>query len=204
MATLPLSPSSADKQAVNIYGTIILQTAILRCVTSLRISVLSIELDYLFWAYVFFSCIIISGSTYYYYSLNQQISSGIVFIGFIFISVFFSLRWFSNTGLQLRPPTGNWPPLINYCPDFLTLYTVNNEQVCIDTVGVAETGGISKWSDPTQQDEKYLFHLFTNLTGSTRCKAICQQAKDKKVKWEGIWDGSVCSQTVPPLPGTTP
>ena len=175
-------------------------TDILNDETLLRISVPSVEMDYLFWAYVFFSCVLITGGTYYYFSINQQISAGVMFLGITFISIFFGLRWFSTSGLQLAAPAGPWPPLINYCPDFLTLYEVNGEKVCIDTVGLAQTGGMSKWSDPTQTDERYLFHLFTHLSGGARVKALCQQAKDKMVTWEGVWDGSVCSGNEPPGP----
>lgn len=155
-------------------------------------------MNYLFWFYVFLSCISIAGSAFYFYSKGQPISAGVMFVGLLIASLFFGLRWFPASGETVS--TGPWPPVVNYCPDFLTLTIVNGEQVCVDTIGVAQTGGISKWSDPTQTDEKYLFKIFTTISGAERVKQLCDQAKTKKVTWEGLWDGSVCMGTEPPLP----
>jgi len=156
-------------------------------------------MNYLFWAYVFTSFITITGGAYYFYSHSQEIAAGIMLFGLIITSVYFGLRWFPAPGSQITA-TGSWPPIINYCPDFLTLYVINGEQVCLDTVGVAQAGGMSKWTDPTQQDEKYLFHLFLNTSGADRIKKICDQANTKRVNWEGVWDGAVCMNTDPPQP----
>jgi len=77
---------------------------------------------------------------------------------------------------------------------------MRGEQVCVDTVGVAQSGGMSVWKEPTQTDEKYLFHLFTNQSGATRSASLCAQAKSKGVTWEGVWNGTSCTGVVPPLP----
>ena len=165
---------------------------------TLRISALSLEMNYLFWFYVFLSCVSISGGAFYFYSKRQEVAAGIIFFGLLFTSLYFGFRWFPASGeTKTNEP---WPPVVNYCPDFLTLNTVNGEQVCVDTIGVAQTGGISKWSDPTQTDEKYLFHLFVKTSGADRIKQLCDQAKAKKVTWEGVWDGAVCMGAEPPLP----
>ena len=164
----------------------------------LRISALSLEMNYLFWLYVFLSCVSISGGAFYFYSKRQEVAAGIIFFGLLFTSLYFGFRWFPASGeTKTNEP---WPPIVNYCPDFLTLNTVNGEQVCVDTIGVAQTGGISKWSGPTQTDEKYLFHLFVKTSGADRIKQLCDQAKAKKVTWEGVWDGAVCMGAEPPLP----
>jgi hypothetical protein len=165
----------------------------------LRISAPQIEMNYLFWAYVFTSFMVISGSAYYFYSQSQEVAAGIMLFGLLITSIYFGLRWFPTPGSQITP-TGSWPPVINYCPDFLTLYVINGEQVCLDTVGVSQAGGMSKWSDPTQQDEKYLFHLFLNTSGPDRIKKLCDQANAKRVNWEGVWDGAVCMNVDPPPP----
>lgn len=156
-------------------------------------------MNYLFWLYVFTSCIAISGGTFYFFSKKQEAAAGIMLFGLLITTIYFGLRWFPAVSSQIIPTTA-WPPVINYCPDFLTLYVINGEQVCLDTIGAAQSGGISKWSDPTQQDEKYLFHLFLNTSGADRIKKICDQANTKRVTWEGVWDGAVCMNVDPPLP----
>jgi hypothetical protein len=157
-------------------------------------------MNYQFWLYVFSSFIVISGSTYYFYSKRQEITAGIMFFGMLIGCIFFGFRWFPASGATTI--SGKWPPVINYCPDFLTLNTVNGEKVCVDTIGVAQAGGMSVWSDPTQTDEKYLFHLFLNLGGEERIQKLCQQAKAKMVTWEGVWDGAVCMGKLPPPPSS--
>ena len=115
-------------------------------------------MNYLFWLYVFASCIIISGSTFYFYSKGEEATAGIMLFGIMITAIYFGNRWFRTSGQQLSK--GIWPPVINYCPDFLTLNTINNEQVCVDTIGITKLANMSKWTSPTQTDEKYLFHLF--------------------------------------------
>ena len=156
------------------------------------------DLKFLF--YVFLSIVLITGGTYNLYSSRLQTTAMLFFFGSIAAAVVFGLRWFSPSGNVLGKTAGAWPPVINYCPDFLSLYVVNGEQVCIDTIGIAQTGGITKWTDPTQTDEKYLFRLSLNMSGKARTDALCQQCQAKKVTWEGVWDGTSCSGVNPPMP----
>jgi hypothetical protein len=155
-------------------------------------------MNYLFWLYVFASCIIISGSTFYFYSKGEEATAGIMLFGIMITAIYFGNRWFRTSGQQLSK--GIWPPVINYCPDFLTLNTINNEQVCVDTIGITKLANMSKWTSPTQTDEKYLFHLFLNTYGQDRINKICEQAKTKNVTWEGVWDGATCMGVDPPGP----
>jgi hypothetical protein len=80
---------------------------------------------------------------------------------------------------------------------------VDGNPVCIDTQGVAGTGGMSMWTDPTQTDSRFLFKLFTNLTGDARATALCGECATKKVTWEGVYDGTTCLNVNPPLPPLT-
>jgi hypothetical protein len=156
-------------------------------------------MNYLFWFYVFLSFVITTGGTFYFFNQGKQILAGMYFIGLLAILIYFGVQWFTLSG-STTATVGPWPPVINYCPDLMTLYTVGTEKVCLDTIGIAQTGGISKWSDPTQTDERYLFHLFLNTNSTDRVTKLCAQAKDKKVTWEGVWDGLVCMGNEPPLP----
>jgi hypothetical protein len=156
-------------------------------------------MNYLFWFYVFLSFVVITGGTFYFFNQGKQILGGMYFVGLLATLVYFGIQWFTLSG-SAKISVGPWPPVINYCPDFMTLHTVGTEKVCLDTIGIAQTGGISMWSDPTQTDERYLFHLFLNTTGTDRVTKLCQQASEKKVTWEGVWDGLVCMGKEPPAP----
>jgi hypothetical protein len=81
----------------------------------------------------------------------------------------------------------------------LTLYKGPTGYVCVDNVGVSN-GGISKWSDATQTDAKYIFELFTTDNSTSRIEKLCKQAAEKKVTWEGVYDGTTCLQREPPIP----
>ena len=160
-------------------------------------------MDYQFWIYVFTSAVFSAGGAFYFYRQNQEVTSVLFFLGALAASIFFGFRWYSPSGAAAKKPAGAWPPVINYCPDFMTLMNINGEQVCVDTVGIAQPGGISMWSDATQTDERYLFHLFLQLSGSDRVKQLCKQASAKMVTWEGVWDGAACMGKEPPMPPQT-
>ena len=172
----------------------------LRVASPLRISVPELEMEnYWFWIYAFAACVGTIGSALYYKSINQEITGGLLLVGFIGFSFYFGMKWFSPARRDITSVT-TWPPIVNYCPDFLSLYNINNKQVCVDTIGVARTGGIKRWTSPTQTDESYFFDLFLD-SGKDRVAKLCKQAKDKQVTWEGVWDGTICTaKNEPPLP----
>jgi len=157
-------------------------------------------MDLKFIFYIFLCIVITSGGAFFYYNDRQPITAALFFFGFVAFSVVFGLRWFTASGQVVGAATGGWPPVINYCPDFLTLYEVNGKQACIDTIGVARQNGISKWSDPNQTAENYVFNLHVEKTGDARTKALCDECVAKKVTWEGVHDGSICLGNAPPMP----
>ena len=156
------------------------------------------DLKFLF--YIFLSVVAISGGAFNLYKKGQFIGAGILFIGLLIASLFFGFRWFTASGERVKGEVGQWPPTINYCPDFLSLYKVDNTQVCIDTIGVSSGGGIHKWIDPTQTTDNFLFKLHLEKTGKARIDALCAEAVSKKVKWEGVSDGITCFGNLPPAP----
>jgi hypothetical protein len=46
-----------------------------------------------------------------------------------------------------------------------------------------------------QNADNYIFKLYANLSGRKRTDALCLECKNKKVTWEGIYDGSTCVVT---------
>lgn len=156
-------------------------------------------MDFVFLFFIFSVSVLIIGGSFMLFTNGQAIFGGIYFVGTVIAAVIFGLRWFLPSGDINRPGTV-WPPVVNTCPDFLSLYQVGDTPVCIDTVGVAKTGGISKWTDPSQTQDQYVFNLFTNLTDLARAKKLCEEAEKKKVTWEGVFDGSTCANVNPPYP----
>jgi hypothetical protein len=159
-------------------------------------------MDYKFLFFCFLSVVLITGGGFYFFTIRQEITSAIYFTGAIVASIYFGFRWFNSSGNISGADAGQWPPVINYCPDFLTLATIEGEQVCIDTVGVAQAGGMAT-SDGTQIADQYIFHLFLHQVSGDRVKSLCDQAKAKQVTWEGVWNGSSCMNREPPKPPTS-
>jgi hypothetical protein len=155
--------------------------------------------------FIFLNIILILGATYRFYSSGQEFGALIVLGGLVAASVIFGLRWFTGSGEMANAP-GPWPPVLNTCPDFLTLHTMGTgttaQKVCIDTVGVAKggTSKMEKWTSSTQTDEKYKFNLHTNKSGQERIDALCEECAAKGVTWEGVYNGVTCLGREPPAP----
>jgi hypothetical protein len=157
-------------------------------------------MNFSFILYVLMIIVLVLGSFYFNYVRGKMIQATLLSIGFLLVGIIFGTRWFTGSGEinSDKPPT-TWPPNINSCPDYLTLYKRPTGYVCIDNIGVSN-GGISKWSDATQTDAKYIFDLFTTDNSASRIQKLCDQSATKKVTWEGVWDGTTCLQREPPLP----
>jgi hypothetical protein len=158
-------------------------------------------MDLAFIFYIFLCIVITSGGSFYYINSKQAITGGIFFFGFIAFSVVFGLRWFTASGERAGAATGGWPPVINYCPDFLSLYEVDGTQVCIDTIGIARQNGITQWnagSTPPNSSQQFNLHLTDKE--DVRVKALCDECAAKKVTWEGVYDGAICIGNRPPMP----
>jgi hypothetical protein len=160
-----------------------------------------------FYLYLFLAIASITGGSYYFFKSNNSIAGSIYLISSIIIAAFFGARWFLPSGVRANS-SGLWPPVINVCPDFMSLVTLKpestgtdpsvSETVCVDTIGVY-SNGIAKWS-PGSTSENTIFHLFANLEGTARKTALCDQSKTKNVTWEGFYTEGTCGSRMPPLP----
>lgn len=62
----------------------------------------------------------------------------------------------------------------------------------MNLVGVSP-GGVQQLLDPANvANDNYVFTLYENLKGQDRINKLCQECKDKKVTWEGVYDGQSC------------
>ena len=154
-------------------------------------------MDYLFWLYILISVVVGLGGTVGFIKSDRTLGALLFLVGAVLVFTFYGIRWFQSDALNPgRYPTGQWPPVVNMCPDFLTSYNrkvgTKNERICVDMVGVSNAG-IQKFKDRTQDtDVKYVFNLYENLKGNDRIKALCEECKKHQVTWEGIYDGASC------------
>lgn len=162
-------------------------------------------MDYVFLFYIFLSFVIASGGAFVLFSSGRTIAAIMFLVGAVVIEAFFGTRWFQASG-KTTAAVGPWPPSINVCPDFLSIYkgvadsSGNRVTYCVDNTGVA--GNMPRWTSSSvpSQTGNNVFNLSANLTGAARTKALCTEAAAKKVTWEGVWDGTVCIGGVPPAP----
>jgi len=132
----------------------------------------------------------------YMYMLNKPISAMIVLILLILVFIFFGKRWFqygqlkgSAAWVQMDAGTSdqtstalasqcagsvspgtiqtNWPPVVNVCPDFMTL---NSSNICVDTNKLYGSG---------------TFTLDTKINPTTQCTSITSNFP-KYLRWEGV------------------
>jgi hypothetical protein len=140
------------------------------------------------------------GGTTTLFQSGRVLAALLFLVGAILLFVFYGLRWFE--GKKLPGDAGQWPPIVNTCPDYLTFYkrTKANgslQNTCIDTLGISKrAGSLSKWpadgSIPT--DDRYFFNLDFGISSlpdlnTARCEAAIQAG----LTWEGVTDGEVCT-----------
>lgn len=160
-------------------------------------------MDYLLLLYILVSVAIIWGGAVGFIQSERSIGGFLFVVGTLLIAVYYGLRWFSGDSLKATQVSyKSWPPIINLCPDFLTM-TKKTEagksvNVCVDLIGVSN-GGIQRLTDPNNiANDNFVFRLYEDLQGAARLRKLCQECKDKKVTWEGVFDGANCvADTVP-------
>lgn len=162
--------------------------------------------------YILFSAVVGIGGTYYLIENDRTLGGFLYFVGAALILTFYGLRWFTGDALKTSIyETKSWPPIVNVCPDFLSVYerpiagTNTKEKICVDLVGVSESG-IQRLVDPANvANDNFVFKLHMDKTGAQRMKALCNECRLKKVTWEGVYDGVSCTATgaVPNADGST-
>jgi hypothetical protein len=152
--------------------------------------------------YILFSAVVGIGGTYYLIESDRTLGGFLYFVGAALILTFYGLRWFSGDSLKLSQfDSKTWPPVVNVCPDFLSVYersipgSTTKEKICVDLVGVSQ-GGIQKLVDPANVvNDNFVFKLHMGKKGAERMKALCDECRLKKVTWEGVYDGVSCTAT---------
>lgn len=157
------------------------------------------KLSYPFIMYILVSVCLGLYLVKYMYTLNKEISAMIVFVLLILTFLFFGKRWFQygqlkgtsawtqmNSAIQsgsasataeqcggvssASVPT-SWPPVVNYCPDFMT---IDGSGKCVDSNKLYGTTSLGQ-----TQIAKY--------TGNTNvCSSVTDPAKSMYLRWEGV------------------
>ena len=154
------------------------------------------ELSFIF--YLFAAFIIIPGTYFVLSNQKKFVAAIIACMGLIVLFVLFGIQIYTVQGDYVTSPaTMTWPPSINMCPDFLSLYKVDGIYKCVDTAGVSKIpAALAKFvpvnaAGVTQTpQENQLFDIsFREVNDETRRNNIKNECIRTGVTWEGVYDG---------------
>lgn len=158
-------------------------------------------ISFAFILFILVSFGIILGGIYKLYDGFGYTKGSILFgLGATYFAVVYGIRWFGSDQSVFSPPSGSWPPVINTCPDYLTLYdrVVGNATIrtCIDRIGVSRTGAFPVFpsTGPAPIDDKYYFTIDQPAGKVTNNADLCKKAINAGLTWEGITNGESCIQ----------
>jgi len=158
----------------------------------------TIKVNYNLVAYVLFASVMIISMLNLLYRSERVIAAVAILILFILIFTFFGLRWFKY-GIASNSMNANatYPPVINTCPDYMSLTNVKvggsmtDTKACIDTVGLGS--GVTTWKENTNDlqspgSEYYFTYIYDPKMSKDQIKALRDQAVAKGLTWEGVTD----------------
>jgi hypothetical protein len=158
-------------------------------------------MDYSLIAYIFIAAVIILTTFSKLSNSGRYWAAILSLILFILIFVFYGLRWFRGDK-SVFTYTGQWPPIINMCPDYLVYYkTANKRDTCVDLIGVNRSGGsLKNWTkedinNPPQDSAKYFPYVYKPGMTGDKLRELCNAAMQYGLTWEGITNGESCTFT---------
>jgi len=156
----------------------------------------TIEINYKLVSYVLFASVMIISMLNLLYRSERVIAAVAILILFILVFTFFGLRWFKYGVTMNSMNAGEtYPPVINTCPDYMTLTKKSDgtTEACIDTVGLSSgSTGISTWTKGTTPATATTHHYFNYVyrpgMTKTQITGLKDYAREKGLTWEGITD----------------
>ncbi len=150
--------------------------------------------------YILFCIAVGLGGTMGLVRASRVLAAIVFFILAVLIFVFFGLRWFQYGGGDVT----SWPPVINSCPDYLTMYTRGTGESavrsCVDLVGVSKNGALAKFPNVEQgtqppSDNKYYFPQNINPSAklSDSPQKLCSYCIQSGLSWDGLVNGNSCT-----------
>jgi len=169
------------------------------------------DLSFIF--FIFAAFIVIPGTFFGLALFNKYLAAGIATIGMLVLFILFGIQFFGSTGnyIQQTVPM-KWPPSINMCPDYLSLYkdssSIPTKYYCVDTVGVSPNQALTYYNPntaagPANPSVPMQFNLHLEETDDIKRRDdIVNDCKTKSLTFEGIWDGTKTYNNVIPRPLT--
>lgn len=159
------------------------------------------ELAFIF--YLFAAFIIIPATFFILMNFRLQIAAVIVSVALLIYFILFGLQIFTPEGGFKQADTSSvskFPPTVSMCPDMFTLYQDASGGVdvsgyyCVEMVGLGT--GILTYKPtneahvPTGPTTQNTFDLKVEIDSDIeRKKQLIDQCKQKRLTWEGIYDG---------------
>ncbi len=79
-------------------------------------------------------CVLVGGyAVSSLYNRQQTIAAMLTLVLIVLVFTFYGLRWFQGGALKgTEAKKGEWPPIVNMCPDFMITYKKDNNIYCYD------------------------------------------------------------------------
>jgi Ca2+/Na+ antiporter len=141
--------------------------------------------------YILSVIIVIMTTVSYLYRSERLVCAITVLILFILIFVFFGLRWLKHGLQSIGTYKGNYPAVVNTCPDYMSVHKNGTNIVCIDTVGIvptSTTGLRTLTSGAIPNSENYFANTYSTGMSKEQITALKTAAIAKNLSWEGITD----------------
>jgi hypothetical protein len=171
---------------------------------------MDIGIDFSLILYILFAFAVGIGGSFYLMKNDRLYAAiGLILVS-IGIFVFFGMRWFD--GLRVKqdlvggiPKDTQWPPQINYCPDFLSLKQVGtgaeSKYYCVDAMGISSLPKFTKDSTPNPSGGTInALQLTKDKTAQQYTTSNFLGGSTAGLTWEGVYDGMSATNVIPPSP----
>ena len=171
---------------------------------------MDLGIDFSLLLYILFAFAVGIGGPFYLMKNGKEYAAIGTVIVCIVVFVFFGMRWFD--GLRVKqdllggiPKDTQWPPQINYCPDFLSLKKKVELGVtkyyCVDAMGVTDLPKFTATSQINPSGGAVNALLLTkDKTAQQYTTSDFLGGPTSGITWEGVYDGMTATNVVPPYP----
>lgn len=184
-------------------------------------------MDFYFILYILV-CILVGGGVVNFLYKSGQTTAALLSLGLlVLIYVFYYLRWFSGTNSKGVDKPASWPPIVNMCPDFMTLYKSGENVYCYDVndtylvKGYPGGSGFLSTGMTINSETGQSALLIKNNSANTGASSLQEDAggarwpifnllknsstsmtgdeRGKFIRWEGVYDGRQINVNNAPL-----
>jgi hypothetical protein len=157
-----------------------------------------IRRNWKFILYVIFAIIVTITSYVVINNSGRSITAFVTMGLFILTFVLFYQRWFVIQPSKFNYE-GEWPPVVNMCPDYLVYFRNGTKDTCIDLLGVNQSGGsLRAWTtddnpeNPPTDPSKYFPFIYKNDMTDSEIEDLKKKTSNiYNLTWEGITDDAL-------------